>query len=175
MASHTLTCESDFLVAGLQKGEDYITPVRILSTLFSCSVISAWFNWTKIKRLSLFFAHWLRLVGVSISHPSGCRDFFFPSYGILCGTKIVPLSLHGPFCLLRLLLPFGRLQPGVCAPTAVLGYCGGTQSALFLHFGVLQLDHITTAVVLSLLPSISRIGLARRWMLLFATNKQLGR
>ncbi|CAM9229677.1 unnamed protein product [Scytosiphon promiscuus] len=59
MSLGTLTCECGFPVAGMQKGEDYITPIRILSTLFSCSVTSAWFDLSKIKRLSLFFAHWL--------------------------------------------------------------------------------------------------------------------
>ncbi|CAM9423955.1 unnamed protein product, partial [Hapterophycus canaliculatus] len=59
MSPYFQTCESDFIVNGLQKGEDYITPLRILSTLFSCGITSAWFSWSKIKRLRLFFAHWL--------------------------------------------------------------------------------------------------------------------
>lgn len=58
--SHTLTCESDFLVLGLQVGEDYSTPIRVLSTLIAVSVTSAWFSRKRIARLRLFFAHWLR-------------------------------------------------------------------------------------------------------------------
>ncbi|CAM9229600.1 unnamed protein product [Scytosiphon promiscuus] len=59
MSSYNLSCQSDFPVAGLQKGEDYLTPVRILSTFCTASVASAWFTKRKVKRLSLFFAHWL--------------------------------------------------------------------------------------------------------------------
>lgn len=62
MSLHTLSCESDFIVAGLQKGEDYLTPVRIFSTLCAATVTSSWFSSTKIRRLKLFFAHWLRWV-----------------------------------------------------------------------------------------------------------------
>ncbi|CAM9508298.1 unnamed protein product [Ectocarpus fasciculatus] len=60
MASpYTLTCETGFLVAGMQEGENYLTPIRVLSTLISVSVVSAWCSRAKIKRLSLFFSHWL--------------------------------------------------------------------------------------------------------------------
>ena len=58
MASSTLTCESDFGVAGMQQGEDYITPVRIGATLVAATVTSSW-SCKKIGRLSLFFSHWL--------------------------------------------------------------------------------------------------------------------
>ncbi|CAM9240864.1 unnamed protein product [Ectocarpus sp. 4 AP-2014] len=57
--STILSCETGFKAIGLQEGEDNLTPIRVLSTLVSVSVVSAWCSWTKVKRLSLFFAHWL--------------------------------------------------------------------------------------------------------------------
>ncbi|CAN0296803.1 unnamed protein product, partial [Ectocarpus sp. 4 AP-2014] len=57
---NTLTCETGFSVVGMQEGENYLTPIRVLSTLVAVSVVSAWCNLAKIKRLSLFFSHWLR-------------------------------------------------------------------------------------------------------------------
>ena len=59
MAMSTATCESEFLQAGLQDGEEYLTPVRLAATLATITVTSAWYSAEKIKRLSLFFAHWL--------------------------------------------------------------------------------------------------------------------
>lgn len=53
------TCESDLLVVGLQPGEELVAPVRIAATLIAVTVTSAWISWRKVKRLSLFFAHWL--------------------------------------------------------------------------------------------------------------------
>lgn len=53
------TCESDFIVLGLQDGERSAAAVRVVATFVSVSVTSAWFSVRKIKRLSLFFAHWL--------------------------------------------------------------------------------------------------------------------
>lgn len=57
-SAFTLTCDSDFIVAGLQRGEDLITVVRIAATIVTLTVTSAW-TWKKIGRLRLFFAHWL--------------------------------------------------------------------------------------------------------------------
>ncbi|CAM9229526.1 unnamed protein product [Scytosiphon promiscuus] len=59
MSSGLLSCVSDFPVAGLQRGEDYLTPIRIFSTFCAATVTASWFNRTKISRLRLFFAHWL--------------------------------------------------------------------------------------------------------------------
>lgn len=52
-------CVSDFLVLGLQDGEELVAPVRIAATFIAVTVTSAWFSVRRIKRLSLFFAHWL--------------------------------------------------------------------------------------------------------------------
>ncbi|CAM9119172.1 unnamed protein product [Ectocarpus sp. 6 AP-2014] len=69
MASpYTLTCEAGFLVAGMQEGENYLTPIRVLSTLIAVSVVSAWCNRAKIKRLSLFFSHWLSGAVLGLSY-----------------------------------------------------------------------------------------------------------
>ncbi|CAM9954378.1 unnamed protein product [Ectocarpus fasciculatus] len=57
--SHILTCETGFEAPGLQPGEAALAPIRILSALVSATVVSAWCSRSKIKRLSLFFAHWL--------------------------------------------------------------------------------------------------------------------
>ena len=54
----TLTCQSGFVVAGLVSGEKLVTVIRTASTLIALTVASAWTR-RKIKRLSLFFAHWL--------------------------------------------------------------------------------------------------------------------
>lgn len=64
--SHTLTCESDFPVLGLQVGEDYSTIFRLLATFTAASVSSAWLSGKKIARLRLFFAHWLRCAVSSV-------------------------------------------------------------------------------------------------------------
>lgn len=62
--SFTLSCDSDFLVLGMQEGEALATPVRIFTTLIALSITSSWFSWDKIARLRLFFAHWLRCAAV---------------------------------------------------------------------------------------------------------------
>ncbi|CAM9696298.1 unnamed protein product [Ectocarpus fasciculatus] len=59
MSNNILTCETGFRAPGLQNGEAVQAPIRIVSTLISVTVVSAWCSLTKIKRLSLFFAHWL--------------------------------------------------------------------------------------------------------------------
>ena len=53
------SCESDLMNFGIFDGEELLSVSRIITTLISVSVISAWFDGDKIKRLSLFFAHWL--------------------------------------------------------------------------------------------------------------------
>eukprot|EP00752_Nemacystus_decipiens_P002690 g2512.t1 len=45
--------------SGVYPGEEALTVVRVVTTLVSVTVTSAWFSWKKITRLSLFFAHWL--------------------------------------------------------------------------------------------------------------------
>lgn len=52
-------CGLDLVVLGLQSGEEIITPVRTAAALIAMTVTSAWFSSEKIKRLTLFFAHWL--------------------------------------------------------------------------------------------------------------------
>lgn len=59
---HTQTCEGGFLAVGIQPGEAPGTLIRVLSTLITVSITSAWFNYRKITRLLLFFSHWLRYV-----------------------------------------------------------------------------------------------------------------
>lgn len=57
----TLKCEAGFFVLGLREGEAVCTPVRVVATLVTMSVASAWFSGRKsIKKLLLFFSHWLR-------------------------------------------------------------------------------------------------------------------
>ncbi|CAB1105637.1 unnamed protein product [Ectocarpus sp. CCAP 1310/34] len=61
----TLKCETGILVVGLQDGEALWTPVRILCTLVTVSVASAWISRRKsIKKLLIFFSHWLRTGGL---------------------------------------------------------------------------------------------------------------
>lgn len=67
-ASFSLSCQTDFIAIGLQQGEDISTAIRIAATLISLSISSAWCRWTKIRRLSLFFAHWLRYACMGVSH-----------------------------------------------------------------------------------------------------------
>eukprot|EP00903_Cladosiphon_okamuranus_P012469 g11677.t2 len=45
--------------ADLMQGQVALTIVRRVTTLISITITSAWFRRTKVKRLSLFFAHWL--------------------------------------------------------------------------------------------------------------------
>lgn len=52
-------CGTDLTVVGLGEGEELMSCVRIITTLVSITVTSAWFSWRKIKTLSLFFSHWL--------------------------------------------------------------------------------------------------------------------
>eukprot|EP00903_Cladosiphon_okamuranus_P012715 g11887.t1 len=56
----SLKCETGFMVVGLQDGEAVCTPIRVVSTLITMSVASAWFSRRKsIKKLLLFFCHWV--------------------------------------------------------------------------------------------------------------------
>lgn len=65
MATHNffeLTCPSDLHVTGETTGEAFSTMWRIVMTLVTVSIVSSWRNCETIKRLMLFFAHWLRCV-----------------------------------------------------------------------------------------------------------------
>ncbi|CAM9206947.1 unnamed protein product [Ectocarpus sp. 4 AP-2014] len=55
------TCGTRLNVENLQEGEAVCTPIRILCTLVTASVISAWFSRREFirKKLLLFFSHWL--------------------------------------------------------------------------------------------------------------------
>eukprot|EP00752_Nemacystus_decipiens_P018236 g16364.t1 len=53
------SCGSDLPGSGLFQGEELLMVVRILTTFVSLTVTSAWCNCEKIRKLSLFFAHWL--------------------------------------------------------------------------------------------------------------------
>lgn len=57
----TIKCETGFVVAGIQNGEAECTPIRVFCTLVTISVVSGWFSRRQsIKKLLLFFSHWLR-------------------------------------------------------------------------------------------------------------------
>lgn len=60
MTTHELTCTSDFWVATEMSGEDWGTMWHMAMTLVTVSIMSSWCNAHKIKRLLLFFTHWLR-------------------------------------------------------------------------------------------------------------------
>ncbi|CAN0194386.1 unnamed protein product [Ectocarpus sp. 12 AP-2014] len=55
------TCGTLLNVEDLQEGEAVCTPIRVLCTLVTASVISAWFSRRRRirKKLLLFFSHWL--------------------------------------------------------------------------------------------------------------------
>eukprot|EP00752_Nemacystus_decipiens_P002664 g2492.t1 len=53
------SCPSGLPGPGLLEGEELISTVRIVTTLISLTVTSAWFSKEKIRKLGLFFAHWL--------------------------------------------------------------------------------------------------------------------
>eukprot|EP00903_Cladosiphon_okamuranus_P017796 g16379.t1 len=53
------SCGSDLPGSGFFAGEEFLFVVRIVTTAISLTVTSAWFSGQKIKRLSMFFAHWL--------------------------------------------------------------------------------------------------------------------
>lgn len=59
MTTHELTCTSDFWVATEMSGEDWGTMWHMAMTLVTVSIMSSWCNAHKIKRLLLFFTHWL--------------------------------------------------------------------------------------------------------------------
>lgn len=52
-------CQSDFVVIGMQNGEAGGTVIRIITTMITVSIVSSWCNSKKIRRLLLFFLHWL--------------------------------------------------------------------------------------------------------------------
>ncbi len=57
---YTLDCRAGFIVVGLQDGEAVATPIRVICTLITISVGSAWISRRRsIKKLLLFFSHWL--------------------------------------------------------------------------------------------------------------------
>lgn len=56
----SIKCDTGFLVVGFQEGEAVCTPIRVVSTLITMSVASAWISRRMaIKKLLLFFSHWL--------------------------------------------------------------------------------------------------------------------
>ena len=56
----SLTCQTGFIAKGLKEGEAVCTPIRVICTLVTASVASAWFSRRRsIKMLLLFFSHWL--------------------------------------------------------------------------------------------------------------------
>lgn len=54
-------CPSDFIVVGFSDGERVNVVVRAVCIAITASVISSWCNRRIIRRLLLFFVHWLRL------------------------------------------------------------------------------------------------------------------
>lgn len=60
LPSFTVECEGDFMVVGMKSGEVVGTIVRLVCTLVTVSITSSWFGGHKVKRLLLFFSHWLR-------------------------------------------------------------------------------------------------------------------
>lgn len=59
-APYELTCTTELPVTGEKTGEAFATMWRIILMLVTVSVVSSWCNGDKVKRLMLFFAHWLR-------------------------------------------------------------------------------------------------------------------
>lgn len=53
------SCVGGLPATGLFQGEESLMVLQIVSTLISFTVVSAWVNRDKMKKLSLFFAHWL--------------------------------------------------------------------------------------------------------------------
>lgn len=85
----SLKCDAGFFVVGLQEGEAVCTPIRVISTLITMSVASAWFSRRKsIKKLLLFFSHWLRCGSFSSS--------LIPLYSSLAGANAYTGSKSTP-------------------------------------------------------------------------------
>lgn len=55
-------CRSEFAVGGFIEGERALSVVRLLCTIATASIISAWYGRPKVGRLSFFLSHWLRWV-----------------------------------------------------------------------------------------------------------------
>lgn len=56
-------CKVDFYVIGSQGGEPVATMCRTVFTIVTISLISSWcIQSSKVKKLLLFFSHWLRYV-----------------------------------------------------------------------------------------------------------------
>lgn len=72
-------CPSDFFAAGFSDGETVNVVVRVVCIAVTASVISSWCNRRIIRRLLLFFVHWLRfallLSLLSVSTMANCPLF----------------------------------------------------------------------------------------------------
>lgn len=91
MAAHNyfeLACTTDLHVTGETTGEAFSTMWRIVLTLVTVSIVSSWRKGETIRRLMLFFAHWLRCVHTSV-------------FGSIC---VAPPGLHGQLIILYLFI-----------------------------------------------------------------------
>lgn len=72
-------CPSDFFAVGFSDGERVNVVVRVVCIAVTASVISSWCNRRVIRRLLLFFVHWLRLalllLLLSVSTMANCPLF----------------------------------------------------------------------------------------------------
>lgn len=58
--SEEVACHADILSVGMQPMEPGTLLLRVVCTIVAASIISAWWDKRKVKRLLLFFAHWVR-------------------------------------------------------------------------------------------------------------------
>lgn len=57
-----VACHNDMLSVGMQPGEAEALPIRMISTIVTASILSAWCDRSKMQRKLLFFAHWSRCI-----------------------------------------------------------------------------------------------------------------
>eukprot|EP00903_Cladosiphon_okamuranus_P006468 g6328.t1 len=104
--------------ADLVQGKAALATVRRVTTLISITVTSAWFSWMKVKKLSLFFAHWL--AGLVAGLGQLVEDAMISSHRIV---SLVQSVSSPPLLLVFLVISLGLAAPIIplAADVAVSG------------------------------------------------------
>lgn len=58
--ANEVACDGTMLSVGLQPWEAETLPIRVLATVVTVSIFSAWCDRGKVRRKLLLFAHWAR-------------------------------------------------------------------------------------------------------------------
>eukprot|EP00752_Nemacystus_decipiens_P002663 g2491.t1 len=154
------SCGSDISGSGLFDGEELLLVVRVLTTVISLTVTSAWFSWEKITKLSLFFAHWLSglVAGLGVIVESAMVALCWTGSeveGLIKTLKLIELSASNMYAITNL---------AICINLALIVSSHRTMalvksvSSLPLLLGFLGISMALAAPVVPLSESILTTG-----------------